>query len=54
MPDQFPTVWYTTPGKFRSPVKMIVFDDTGKLELRPGEFQFACPMGMFRGRLVVE
>ena len=24
------------------------------LPKEPGEFQFACPMGMFRGRLVVE
>ena len=21
---------------------------------RPGEYEFACPMGMFRGRLIVE
>jgi plastocyanin domain-containing protein len=24
------------------------------LPKQPGEFAFACPMGMFRGRLIVE
>lgn len=46
----------------------VIFADFGKsaelpegktvpielLPKRPGEYEFACPMGMFRGRLVVE
>ena len=47
--------------------EMVVFADFNKsadlpmgqtvavelLPKEPGEFQFACPMGMFRGRLIV-